>query len=168
MNGVLHGPFPPSFDGSPVLYGWALFSLLLMPGLATMIGGFLGRDLWRDRRRGVDSVSALRSLVTAVCVTILLRCIPEVVYMICYPEATDESIARILTVKRVCDIISLVPVMFWMGTFWLWYPDIVLKLRSPVSLIWSDNRWPRLGRFVMVTVLCAAFAATVAFGRAFT
>lgn len=163
-----HGPFPLSFDGSPILYGWALFSLILMPSLASMIGGYLGRELWKDHKRGVDAVSALRSLVAAVCVTILLRCVPEVVYMICYAEASPHAIATILTVKRVCDITSLVPVIFWMGTFWLWYPDIVLKLRSPVALIWSDNRWPRLTRFAGVSFLCAAFAATVALGRAFS
>lgn len=165
---MTHGPFPQSFDGSPILFGWALFSLVLMPSLAMMIGGYLGRDLWRDRKRGVDAVSALRSLVTAVCVTILLRCIPEVVYMICYAEALPETIATILMAKRVCDITSLVPVMFWMGTFWLWYPDIVLKLRSPVNLVWADKRWPRLGRFAGVSFLCAAFAASVALGRAFS
>jgi len=163
-----HGPFPASFDGSPLLFGWALFSLILMPSLALMIGGYLGRDLWKDRRRGVDAVSALRSLVAAVCTAVVLRCVPEVIYMIAYAEASQPTIASILTVKRVCDILSLGPVIFWMGTFWLWYPDIVLKLRSPVALVWADNRWPRLGRFAGVSFLCAAFAASVALGRAFS
>lgn len=162
------GQFPQSFDGSPALYGWALFSLFLMPSLAMMIGGYLTRDLWKDRRCGVDAVSALRSLVAAVCLAVMMRCLPEVAYMICFAETAPETRQMLLTVKRVFDIASLVPVMFWMGTLWLWYPDIVLKLRSPNTFIWSDKRWPRLGRFAAIAVLSAALAATIALSRTMT
>ncbi|MEG3162975.1 hypothetical protein U1701_00025 [Sphingomonas sp. PB2P19] len=133
-----------------------------------MIGSYLGRDLWSDRHRGIDAVSALRSLIFAVCSAVLMRCLPEVAYMICYAEAAPATLQLLLTVKRAFDIASLVPVMFWMGTFWLWYPDIVLKLRNPTSLIWSDSRWPRLGRFAGIAILSASLAATIALGRAFS
>lgn len=165
--GISTSPFPQSFDGSGVLFLWALFSLIVISSLATMLGSILARHLWLDRKFGIDAVSALRTLVSAVCVVALMRSVPEVVYMIAYSESSPSSLQTILIAKRYFDILSIIPVLGWMGTFWLWYPDIVLKLRSPTSMIWSYNRLPLLRRFASVVVLSAALALSITIGLAF-
>lgn len=161
-----HSPFPQSFDGSGGLFWFSLFSLIVIPALATMLGTMLGNHLYHDRKYGFDAVAALRALVLAVCITAIVRCAPEVCYMISYSEATPQALQTILSIKRAAEAVSLLPVLFWMGTFVVFYPEIVLKLRSPTSSIWQDHKLSSLKRFIAVVILAAALAGSVTLGIA--
>ncbi|KQS01494.1 hypothetical protein ASG11_17730 [Sphingomonas sp. Leaf357] len=160
-------PFPQSFDGSGTLFWFALFSLTVIPSLAIMLGGMLATHLYEDRELGIDAAAALRALVLAVCVTATMRCVPEVASMISYGEAAPATLQTILSVKRVFDSVSLVPVLFWMATFWVYYPEILLRLRSPSSVVWQDHKLASLKRFISVVILAAALAGSVTLGMAF-
>lgn len=160
-------PFPASFDGSGALFGMALASLIIMASLATMLAIILTRHLVADRRMGYDAVAAVRSLVLAVCSVAIMRCVPEVTYMVAYAEAQPATLAIILTVKRTLDVLSLIPVLVWMGTFWVWYPDIVLRLRDPMAIIWADHRLVSLKRFGSIVAMCCALALAITLGRLF-
>ena len=164
--GVSASPYPVSFGGSGVLFCFALFSLIVISSLALMLGGILGRHIYKDRGYGFDAVAAIRVLVAAVCLVAIMRCVPEVTYMASYAEASHNTLQNILTVKRLLDSISLFPVLFWMAIFWIWYPDIVLKLRSKSAFIWQDHKLSSLKRFISVVSLSAALALAITLGVA--
>lgn len=164
--GMTHSPFPVSYDGSGMMFGFALFSLIVIASLSMMIGSLLVNHLFKDRRCGYDGVAALRSLVLAFCVAAFIRCSPEVAYNVAYAEASPSTLQTILFTKRVCDTITLIPFMIWAGTFWAWYPDMVLKLRSTTSMVWSDNRLASLKRFISIVLLSGALASAITLGRA--
>lgn len=164
--GVNNSPFPVSYDGSGLMFGFASFALIVICSLSMMLGSLLINHLWKDRTVGYDAVAAIRSLVLAFCVAAFIRSSPEVAYNISYAEASPDTLRTILFIKRVCDSITLIPFMVWTGTFWVWYPDIVLKLRSPQSLVWSDHRLASLKRFVSIVLLSAALASVITLGRA--
>lgn len=166
--GMTHNPFPVSYDGSGIMFGFALFSLIVIASLSLMIGSMLVNHLFKDRAYGYDGVSALRSLVLAFCVAAFIRCSPEIAYNIAYAEASPSTLQTILFTKRVCDTITLIPFMIWAGTFWAWYPDMVLKLRSTRSMVWTDNRLASLRRFASIVLLSATLAGAITLGRAFS
>lgn len=164
--GIVRGPFPVSYDDSSVMFGFALFSLIVVTALALMLGGLMTNHLWKDRKRGYDGVAAIRTLVLAVCTVSVIRCSPEVIYNISYAEASEGTLRTILFAKRLCDAASLIPVIVWMGTFWAWYPDIALRLRAPFAIVRSDHRLASLNRFVGVVLLSGALASVITVGRA--
>jgi len=160
-------PFPQSFDGSGMMFWWSLFAMIVIPSLAVMMGGMLSKHLYEDRSLGLDLTAWLRTIVLAVCAVATIRCVPEAAYMISYTEAAPATLQTILTIKRACEAVSLYPVLFWMALFWIFYPAIVLKLRSPSSVVWQDHKLPRLKRFISVVILAAGLAASVTLGIAF-
>ena len=164
--GITNSPFPVSYDGSGLMFGFACFALIVISSLSMMLASLLANHLWKDRSVGYDAVAALRSLVLAVCITAFIRSAPEVAYNISYAEASVNTLRTILFTKRVCDTVSLIPFIIWVATFWVWYPDIVIKLRSPQSLVWSDHRLASLKRFISIVLLSAALASAVTLGRA--
>lgn len=163
--GYAKSPFPVSFDGSGALYGAALFVLIVITCLSVMLGIAHAQRLWTDRRQGKTLVWAFRSFVAAVCVAAIVRCAPEVVYMIAYADAAPATLQSILLVKRALDVFAIVPVLSWMSIVWLYGPEIEFAIKYPVSKMWTDHRLHRLRRFSSVVGLEGAFAITVTVGR---
>jgi hypothetical protein len=160
-------PYPQSFDGSGLLFWSALFGMLTVTCLCTMLGMLLGNHLARDRKLGFDSVAALRTTITMSCLVLIMLCAPNFLYMVSYHEGTPKTLQMILTVQRACQALCVLPLVVGVGTFFAYYAEIVLRLRSPNSRIWTDYRLASLKRFAMVVVLSGALAASVTIGVAF-
>jgi hypothetical protein len=163
--GAGRNPFPASYDGSSKLFAFVLFAMIVASCLAITLGSFQIRQLWADRRYGRDPSWAINSLVLAVCCGLLMRCLPEAIYMVSYAEASPFTLSTILTIKRVLDFFFLAPVLYWMATFWMWRTDINLKLRSAANMIYTDYRLASLNRFASVVGLSAALAICVTVSR---
>jgi hypothetical protein len=165
--GTGNNPFPPSFDGSSKLFAFVLFAMLVASCLGVILATFQVRQLYADRRYGRDASWAINSLVLAVCCGLLMRCVPDAIYMISFGDASPAALATILTVKRVLDFLFLAPVLTWMGLFWMYRSDIQLKLRSPANRVYSDYRLASLKRFIGVVILSGALAVCLTLGRLF-
>lgn len=133
MNEVSPTRFPPSFDGNPWTYGWALFSLTLVSAisLAILVGWALEARHQREIDRRLDNwVSATRVPQLTVyqlhrltkigfLITILLGAMPDAVLLYAWGEATDATIIVLFAVDRYCDGILLVPFL-WTTFLILW------------------------------------------------
>jgi hypothetical protein len=165
--GYAASPFPVSFDGNGVLYAAALFVLIVITSLATMVGIAHAQRLWADRAQGKTLAWAFRTLITAVCAASIIRCSPEVVYMIAYADASAETLQSILVIKRSLDVFAIVPVLLWMSIVWLYGPEIEFAMKYPAGKMWTDHRLHRLRRFASIVGLAGALAVTVTLGRLF-
>jgi uncharacterized membrane protein len=160
-------PYPQSFDGSGLLFWCALFAMIVISALASMLGGLLANHITRDRRSGFDHVAALRLQVFAMCIFTIMLCLPNAVYMISYGEATPATLQAILIFKRAIEAASIPVAIAWMALYSISQAGIILKLRSPNSMIWQDHKLASLKRFGWVVVLSAGLAASVTIGVAF-
>lgn len=166
--GYATSPFPVSFDGNGFLYAAALFTLIVITSLATMVGITHVQRLWSDRGTGKTLVWAFRTFVTAVCAAAIVRCAPEVVYMVAYADASASTLQTILVIKRALDVFAIVPVLLWMSIVWLYGPEIEFAIKYPAGKMWTDHRLHRLRRFAGVVGLAGLLAITVTLGRLFT
>lgn len=163
--GMTNSPFPASFDGSSNLFAFVLFAMIVASTLALTLALVQVKQLWADRRYGYDPSWALNSLVLACCTAVLMRCIPDAIYMISFGDAAPATIQRILTVKRFMDFLFLAPLFYWMAIFRMYRADIILKLRSPSNVVYSDFRFAQLKRFTGLVGLSGALAIGVTLGR---
>lgn len=165
--GYSASPFPVSFDGSGGLFGSALFGLIVCTSLAVMLGVSHFRRLWIDRKQGNILVEAFRWTIVCVCLGLIDRAVPEIVYMIAYADSSPSTLQTILTVKRICDTLMIIPAGGWMVTLFIYGPEIEFAIKYPSGKMWTDNRLHRLKRFGYITTLAGAFALTVTIGRLF-
>lgn len=120
MDEVLAHTFPPSFEGSPWSYGFALFSLTLICALSVaMLLQFVFE--WHARREAqkiaanrisadVPFASPLaihRWIITGFLVTILLGAFPDVMVLFMWGEARDSTMVTLFTIDRVCDGLTI-------------------------------------------------------------
>lgn len=85
--------------------------------------------------------------------------------MIAFGDAAASTLQNILIVKRVMDFCFLAPLVFWSGLFMMYRVDILFKLRSPTSYVYTDFRWAALTRFTGLVLTSAALAVCITLGR---
>jgi hypothetical protein len=164
---VTRSPYPDSFMGNGLLFGGALFALVLMSSFAVLVGSIFAKQLWCDRRTGLDPSNALCSVFATICAAMLIRCAPEAIWMISYAELSHASRNAIANVKRFLDLFALVPVALWMSVVICWKDELLLKLKAPTARIYIDYRLTPLRRVIPLAGLCFAFALFVTLGRAY-
>jgi hypothetical protein len=122
QNVPLLSNFPPSFEGNPWSYGFALFSLTLICSLAfAMLLQFVFD--WRVRR-AVQKIAANRVcepsgfatplmvhrlIITGFLLTILLGALPDVLVLFAWGEARDETMERLFFIDRLGDGMTVFP-----------------------------------------------------------
>ena len=114
--------FPPSFDGNPWSYGFALFSLTLICALSfAMLLQFVFE--WNAKReaqkiaaneitRPVPFATPLtvhRLIMTGFLLTILCGALPDVLVLFAWGEASAETMNRLFMIDRIGDGITIVP-----------------------------------------------------------
>lgn len=165
-------PYPASFNGNPWLYGMSLASLMAITMFGAIVSGWMLRDIWRDRFNDHPTAPAFlfRLMVAIISFTAFIRCLPEVAYMTCYGEVTGDTMGRILTVKRMADVLALPSVVGWMTILVLIYPFVMLALKAQrthgISKVDPLGVWPRLVRpfAILFTILVIASLMAVAKG----
>ncbi|WP_260927331.1 hypothetical protein [Novosphingobium sp. 9] len=165
-----HSPYPPSFDNSGWLYGFALGSLLCIAMFGASTSCWMSRDSWRYRH--IDGWGSpafqFRLMIGIAAATAFVRSLPEVVYMTQFGEVTGATIAQILAVKRWADIIAMPMAVAWMAILVVSYDRIIVGLRTVrAQAIAVDSRGPlrRLARPIAIFIVVVLIAAMVAVGK---
>lgn len=126
---IAASPFPPSFDGNPWSYGYALFGLTLVSAAsATVLTGYLleGRERQAiDRRLGNPVVPAitpgwslgrvLRTVVGCLLTTILMGAFPDVLILLAWGEASDSTMEVLFLIDRLLDGTLMYPALWAIG-----------------------------------------------------
>lgn len=121
---ALLSPYPPSFDGNPWSYGFALFSLTLICALAfAMLLHFLFESRARSAAWRISAVPTPRpfklasplmihrAIITGFLLTILLGAFPDVLILFAWGEATNGTIDALFLADRICDGMTAFPLL---------------------------------------------------------
>lgn len=109
--------FPPSFDGNPWSYGYALFGLTLVSAAsATVLVSYL---LEARERRAINRLldnqvipalgprwplgRVLRVVIGSLLLTIFMGAFPDVLILLAWGEASDRTIEILFLVDRLLD-----------------------------------------------------------------
>lgn len=121
---ALLSPYPPSFDGNPWSYGFALFSLTLICALSfAMLLHFVFEARARTAAWRISAVptpkplklaSPLmihRAIITGFLLTILLGAFPDVLILFAWGEAQTDTIDALFLADRICDGMTSFPLL---------------------------------------------------------
>lgn len=123
---ALLSPYPPSFDGNPWSYGFALFSLTLICALSiALLMQFLfearaRRAAWRmtavvghQGEPGLATPLGIhRMIITGFVVTILIGALPDVLVLFAWGEATMATMDNLFLLDRIGDGLTFAPFSF--------------------------------------------------------
>ncbi len=114
--------FPPSFDGNPWSYGFALFSLTLICSLATaMLLQFVfewraGREVQKIAANRVSEplhwaspLTVHRLIIAGFLLTILLGALPDVLVLYSWGEASRGTMETLFMIDRIGDGLTVAP-----------------------------------------------------------
>ena len=156
---------PPSAAGSPFVYGWALFGLLLLcAGALAMILHILRTMNWF--RMGITTPLAhLRLKEILLFGTIVLLTVGDIAILLMWREVSNDTMTRLSLIDRWLDGCAMLS--FGIAT--------LLFLRSETMMINQLTRhplpdrlyvpWPTIRQHIRIGVLSALLAALVAFGK---
>lgn len=121
-SAALHSPYPPSFDGNPWSYGFALFSLTLMCALSLAI---LMRFLFETRANAAawrmsavptprpvpwsNPLTVYRCIMACLLATILLGATPDVMVLFAWGEASNQTMDTLFLIDRIGDGLTIIP-----------------------------------------------------------
>ncbi len=121
-HATLQTDFPPSFNGNPWSYGFALFSLTLICAFASaMLLHFIFEA--RAKRAALelfdmDPVNPVpwsspltihRMIVTGFLLTVLFGAFPDVLVMFWWGEASDSTMNMLFLIDRIGDGLTFAP-----------------------------------------------------------
>lgn len=174
-------PYPPSFDGNPWTYGFALFSLTLVCALSVAkLLHFLFEHRARSAMWAVSatpgkprySLSSPRILhqfiITGFLLTILLEAFPDVLILLAWGESSNETIDALFLLDRVCDGLTSIPLLAAAAT-WAYGERV-----APPQLITAQDvviRAPQLRTFkgqLRIVGMVLFIATGVTFAKAHT
>lgn len=172
--------FPPSFDGNPWSYGFALFSLTLISAIAlTILIGYLSEARARreiDERIGnmvpaALSPSALspyvlhRLIIAGLMLTIVLGAVPDVLLLLAWGEAGDSTLDTLFLVDRVCDGLTLAP--FLASTLLLLWAGQAVDHRLSIEPVKVRLRpsWQAIRERLKLVLLVLLIAVGVTFAK---
>lgn len=174
--------FPPSFEGNPWTYGFALFSLALLSMLSVARLWGLASEARKVRHLATrfpgfvqpmppipvwSALTLYESKMACLYLSILTLTFPDVLILLLWGEASNATMVDLFLLDRVCDGLALFPFAVAM-TLGSWLAQVV-----PQKLISDDGAddvkppnwialWPtlKIGAAVMI------IAAGVTMGKA--
>lgn len=162
--------YPPSFDASPSLFAWALFSRLL---ILTLSSATVVRLVSLTRAEGLSSTHPAfyhRVMIGCFLTAAALGSLSDVMIWLSWGEVGPRTMGNYLMLSRGLDGLTMVPFLMGLFTpFWLWWlrstgwigrDDVVLTGPSDARLTWT-----RVGVPVRLTLLCAVGALLVTGGK---
>lgn len=177
MHAILDHSFPPSFEGSPYSYGFALFSLTLICALSmAMLMQFvfdwhrkkefqsIARNLISRPVPFASPLSIHRWIITGFLVTILLGALPDVLVLFMWGEAEDETMERLFILDRICDGLTVAPFTL-AAVLSAWGLQVLpQQLVRETRVLLQRPRWETVKAQVKIasTVLVLAIGVTLA------
>lgn len=120
---ALQSAYPPSFDGNPWSYGFALFSLTLICAFAiAMLMHFVFET--RARRAAYKAFGQIepqyrvpwaspltihRMIVTGFLLTVLVGAFPDVLLLFAWGEASNRTMDTLFLIDRIGDGLTFAP-----------------------------------------------------------
>lgn len=164
--------FPPSFDGTPALFAWALFArlLILMLSAATVVR--LVSRLRAERIPCDHPVFYHRMMIICLLTAASFGSLSDVLTWLLWGEVSPGEMSLVLALGRVLDGLSVVP--FLMGLFvpfWVFYLRKCGLLRGAGAFDLSQGvadmrvTWGQIGVPLSLTLWCAAGALLVTAGK---
>jgi hypothetical protein len=171
-------PFPPSFDGSPLAYGFGLFGDVVATALALTlllsyvfeerrhrtVNRMLGNPVGRPKTRTWSPLFLYRASIMSLLTFVVLRALPDAVWMLAWGEVPESTIRALLVADLVCDGLALGP-LFFAVLCWCWGRQVipqmlVTELRQgvtggpPWDVLWKNGR-------IVGVVLIIAIGVTI-------
>jgi glycopeptide antibiotics resistance protein len=180
MTEALSHTFPPSFEGSPWSYGFALFSLTLICALAfAMLSQFVFD--WRARReaqkiasnRVTDPVpfasplSLHRWIITGFLLTILLGAFPDVLVLFMWGEAEDTTMERLFIIDRLGDGLTIFPFTV-SATLSAWGIQVLPQQLISTRVLLQRPKWETVKAQVKIIGMVLVIAIGVTLAKAGT
>lgn len=171
-------PFPPSFEGNPLAYGFGLFGDVVAAALALTL---LLTYLFEARRhpqilamvdapenfpvkRAWSPLFLYRATITSLLSFVVMRALPDAIWMLAWGEVSESTIRFLLAADLVFDGLALGP-MFMAVLCWCWGRQVipqmlVTELRAgitggpPWDVLWKNGR-------IVLVVLVIAIGVTI-------
>lgn len=167
-------PFPPSFEGNPLAYGFGLFGDVVASSLAlTLLLTYL-LEARRARHisvlvenyakddnpaRAWTPLFLYRATVCSLLLFVVMRSLPDALWMLAWGEVSESTIRFLLALDLVSDGAAIFP-LFFSVLCWCWGRQViaqmlVVEVKSgitggpPWDTIWKN------GRIVLVVMLIA-------------
>lgn len=157
------GGFPPSFEGSPLVFALALFCTMVASLVSITQIYFLCNEIKRLPAKFTDPLNIYRYQLILAYITIVFACGPDAVYLWTYGEISAKATTFILVVDRVFDSIFLVP--FALFTWLQLRCGAVLRyqllMRAAPITIQPDKSVIRLNVIVAVMIFIMSVAVTI-------
>jgi hypothetical protein len=174
-------PFPPSFDGNPWTYGFALFSLTLVSALSlTQLLAF-----WSERRRlwtiyrlirsevppappvpPLSVLGAHQRIIASLLLMAFLGTTPDVFILMTWGEAGAPTLEILYLLDRVCDGLVMFPFLNAMFLMLRTRQALQQQLAKAVDIPLGPFRWVHLRQNAKVFVIVLLIAIGVTIGKA--
>jgi len=154
--------FPPSFDGQPLTYMWAVFGLLLLELLALE---WLWRLAWAYRSSGRGwrhPLTINRTIKVLLVLAPVLGGMPDLLLLMLWPEISGATRETLAMIDRQLDGVIWVPFsLAWMlAQFGRGVIDYQL-VRHPIPVnLWPTGSQLRHSLKIGLGVFAIAFAVT--------
>jgi hypothetical protein len=174
-------PFPPSFDGNPWTYGFALFGLTLISALSlTQLLAYWGegrqlRMIYRLIQNEVPPappvpplsiLGAYQRIIANFLLMAFLGATPDVFILLTWGEAGAPMIEILYLIDRLGDGLCMVP---FLNALWLMVRTreaLPQQLAKVVDIPLGPFRWTRLGQNLQIFIIVLLIAIGVTLGKA--
>jgi hypothetical protein len=175
-------PFPPSFDGNPWTYAFALFSLTLVSALS--LAQLLEYAFEEQRKREIDrlvhnqvaaapipsepinTLTAFRRIVISFLLMAFLGATPDVLILLAWGETSIGWMERLYLLDRVCDGLVMFPFMTAMWLLARTRQAMPQQLAKAALIPLGPFHWGMLRQRLRIVVLVLFIAAGVTLGKA--
>jgi len=172
--------FPPSFDGNPWTYGFALFSLTLVSAMS--LAQVLAYVFEERRQREIDrqihnaapaapmlpmsTLMAFRRIVFSFLLMAFLGAAPDAVILLLWTGRADATMEWLYFVDRICDGLVMMP---FCSALWLLARTrqaLPQALAMVVNIPLGPFRWRMLAENVKIVGAVLVIAIGVTLGKA--
>ncbi len=159
------GAFPPSFDGSRLLFALALFALIWVTAISIALLWKSASDVRARPTPWHEPLGVSRLIEAGWLMTIVMGAGPDVLVMLAWGEVSDWFIQNLLAVDKAFDLLCAVPFTFacWLRVragavigYQLIRQPIPMELMPTLAML-SDK--------LRIAALVALIAAGVAIGK---
>lgn len=176
-------PFPPSFDGNPWTYGFALFSLTLVSAMSLaqlLTYLFEGRRV-RVIRRLINSefapppappsppltvLSAFQRIVISFLLMAFLAVTPDVFILLTWGEAGAPTLELLYLLDRLCDGLVMFPFLTALWLLARTRQALPQQLAKAIEIPLGPFRWATLRDKAKVIAVVLLIAIGVTVGKA--
>lgn len=177
---VATSAYPPSFEGNPLTYGFALFSLTLICAFSVAM---LMQFVFEARaRRAVQEINELlpydeplswsspltihRCIVSCFLFTILFGAFPDVILLFAWGEATRDTMDTLFLIDRIGDGLVFLPFSAAVALS-AWGRQVIPQqlIRNPHIAVRRPN-WRTIKDQVKIAVMVLIIATGVTLAKA--